>query len=253
MKQKENDQKKTKKILLSVLIGLLILALIFGLAYYLMQDSKKEDENTLSYTELIKGISYGNIEKIEMTVGSTTVKVIKKGETEEDKKTAIVPNTESFMELVQQKVAEGNEIELIQKPKSFIATFPSFLISILPTLIMLALFIMIFKMQGLGEKGKVYDDTERKIKVKFDDVAGLTEEKEELIEIVDFLKKPEKYTKMGARVPRGVLLYGKPGTGKTLIAKAIAGEADVPFISMSGSEFIEMFAGLRSISCKKAI
>ena len=164
-----------------------------------------------------------------------------------------MPNTESFMELVQQKVAEGNEIELIQKPKSFIATLPSFVISILPTLIMLALFIMIFKMQGLGEKGKVYDDTERKTKVKFDDVAGLTEEKEELIEIVDFLKKPEKYTKMGARVPRGVLLYGKPGTGKTLIAKAIAGEADVPFISMSGSEFIEMFAGLRSISCKKTI
>ena len=74
----------------------------------------------------------------------------------------------------------------------------------------------------------------------------LDEEKEELIEIVDFLKKPEKFTKMGAKIPKGVLLYGKPGTGKTLIAKAIAGEANVPFISMSGSEFIEMFAGLRS-------
>ena len=109
---------------------------------------------------------------------------------------------------------------------------------------MLALFVMIFKMQGLGEKGQVYDETERKTKIKFDDVAGLEEEKNEMIEIVDFLKRPEKYTKMGARVPKGVLLYGKPGTGKTLIAKAIAGEADVPFISMSGSEFIEMFAGL---------
>ena len=86
MKQKENDQKKTKKILLSVLIGLLILALIFGLAYYLMQDNKKEDENTLSYTELIKEISYGNIEKIEMTVGSTTVKVIKKAKQKKTKK-----------------------------------------------------------------------------------------------------------------------------------------------------------------------
>lgn len=249
MKQKENDQKKSKNILLGVLIGLLILALVCGIAYYLIQNNKKEDENTLSYTDLIKEISYGNIEKIEMTVGSTTVKVTKKGESEEDAKTAIVPNTESFMELVQQKVAEGNEIELIQKPRSFFAELPSVIFSVLPTLIMLALFVMIFKMQGLGEKGKVYDDTERKTKVKFDDVAGLTEEKEELIEIVDFLKKPEKYTKMGARVPRGVLLYGKPGTGKTLIAKAIAGEADVPFISMSGSEFIEMFAGLRSFSC----
>ena len=216
-----------------------------------MQNSQKEDENTLSYTDLIKEISYGNIEKIEMTVGSTTVKVTKKGESEEDAKTAIVPNTESFMELVQQKVAEGNEIELIQKPRSFFAYLPSVIFSVLPTLIMVALFIMIFKMQGLGEKGKVYDDTERKTKVKFDDVAGLTEEKEELIEIVDFLKKPEKYAKMGARVPRGVLLYGKPGTGKTLIAKAIAGEADVPFISMSGSEFIEMFAGLGASRVRK--
>lgn len=249
MKPKENDQKKSKNILLGVLIGLLVLALVCGIAYYLIQNNKKEDENTLSYTDLIKEISYGNIEKIEMTVGRTTVKVTKKGESEEDAKTAIVPNTESFMELVQQKVAEGNEIELIQKPRSFFAELPSVIFSVLPTLIMLALFVMIFKMQGLGEKGKVYDDTERKTKVKFDDVAGLTEEKEELIEIVDFLKKPEKYTKMGARVPRGVLLYGKPGTGKTLIAKAIAGEADVPFISMSGSEFIEMFAGLRSFSC----
>ena len=116
---------------------------------------------------------------------------------------------------------------------------------------MVALFVMIFKMQGLGEKGKVYDDTERKTKIKFDDVAGLEEEKSEMIEIVDFLKRPEKYTKMGARVPKGVLLYGKPGTGKTLIAKAIAGEADVPFISMSGSEFIEMFAGLGASRVRK--
>ena len=82
--------------------------------------------------------------------------------------------------------------------------------------------------------------------MKFDDVAGLDEEKGELVEVVDFLKNPESYIKMGAKIPRGILLYGKPGTGKTLIAKAIAGEAGVPFITMSGSEFIEMFAGLRS-------
>ena len=116
---------------------------------------------------------------------------------------------------------------------------------------MLALFVMIFKMQGLGEKGQVYEDTERKTKIRFKDVAGLDEEKEELIEIVDFLKRPEKFTKMGAKIPKGVLLYGKPGTGKTLIAKAIAGEADVPFISMSGSEFIEMFAGLGASRVRK--
>lgn len=194
-------------------------------------------------------MSYGNIEKVEMTTGSTTVKV--KLKDVEEEKTSIVPETESFMNLVQSKVAEGNELELIQKPKSILAQIPSMIMSILPTAIMLALFIMIFKMQGLGEKGKVYDDTERKTKIKFDDVAGLDEEKEEMIEIVDFLKKPEKFKKMGARVPKGVLLYGKPGTGKTLIAKAIAGEADVPFISMSGSEFIEMFAGLGASRVRK--
>ena len=155
------------------------------------------------------------------------------------------------MELVQQKVAEGNEIELIQKPRGVISQIGSVIVSLLPTFIMLALFVMIFKMQGLGEKGKVYEETERKTKVKFDDVAGLDEEKQELIEIVDFLKTPEKFTRMGAKIPRGVLLYGKPGTGKTLIAKAIAGEANVPFISMSGSEFIEMFAGLGASRVRK--
>ena len=87
--------------------------------------------------------------------------------------------------------------------------------------------------------------------VRFDDIAGLDEEKNELIEIVDFLKKPKAYLDMGAKIPKGILLYGKPGTGKTLIAKAIAGEAGVPFISMSGSEFIEMFAGLGASRVRK--
>ncbi|MCI8444791.1 MAG: ATP-dependent zinc metalloprotease FtsH [Clostridia bacterium] len=214
-----------------------------------MENKEKEDQKILAYTDLIKELSYGNVEKIEMKTGSTTIKV--KMKNVEEEKTTIVPNTESFIELVQTKVAEGNEIELIQKPRSVAAQIPSILISFLPTAIMLALFIMIFKMQGLGEKGKVYDDTERKTKIKFDDVAGLEEEKEEMIEIVEFLKKPEKFTKMGARIPKGVLLYGKPGTGKTLIAKAIAGEAEVPFISMSGSEFIEMFAGLGASRVRK--
>ena len=249
-KQKQpKDKKQSQKMWALIILLLVLLAVLFGLAFYLMQNQKDSEENTMAYTDLIKEISYGNIEKIEMTVGSTTVKVKQKNVDEE--KTVIVPNTESFMELVQQRIAEGNEMELIQKPRSVISQIPSVIVSLLPTAIMLALFIMIFKMQGLGEKGKVYDDTERKTKVKFEDVAGLEEEKQELIEIVDFLKRPEKYTKMGAKIPRGVLLYGKPGTGKTLIAKAIAGEADVPFISMSGSEFIEMFAGLGASRVRK--
>ena len=249
MSKKDKENNKDKKLLIILGSVIILLALIAGIVFLYMNETKEDDEKTLAYTDLIKEMSYGNIEKIEMTVGSTTVKV--KMKNEEEEKTSIVPNTESFMELVQTKVAEGNEIELIQKPKSILAQIPSVVISLLPTAIMLALFIMIFKMQGLGEKGKVYDDTERKTKVTFDDVAGLDEEKAELVEIVDFLKRPEKFVKMGAKIPKGVLLYGKPGTGKTLIAKAIAGEADVPFISMSGSEFIEMFAGLGASRVRK--
>ncbi len=248
-KNKNNEKEKSKKLLL-LLIGLIILLVIViaGIIIY-NQNNGEEDEDTLAYTDLIKEISYGNVEKVELTTGSRTAKITIRNEEEE--KTAIIPDTEAFITLIQTKVAEGNEIELIQKPQSFLAQLPTTLFSILPTIIMVALFIMIFKMQGIGEKGKVYDETERKTKVRFDDVAGLEEEKGELIEIVDFLKRPEKYTKMGARVPKGVLLYGKPGTGKTLIAKAIAGEADVPFISMSGSEFIEMFAGLGASRVRK--
>ena len=246
---KNKNGKNNKKLLISAMILVAIIIILAGIAVYFVANKSGKDDKILAYTDLIKEMSYGNIEKIEMTVGSTSVKVKMKN-VEEEKK-SIVPNTEAFIELIQEKVAEGNEIELIQKPKSTITVLSTTLFSLLPTIIMVALFVMIFKMQGLGEKGQVYDDTERKTKIKFKDVAGLDEEKEELIEIVDFLKKPEKFSKMGAKIPKGVLLYGKPGTGKTLIAKAIAGEADVPFISMSGSEFIVMFAGLGASRFRK--
>ena len=250
---KKNNNKKT--LIISLIVLIVIIAMAGATIYYMtkVQDNDKKDEKTLSYTDLIKEMSEGKIEKVEITAGSssssTSVKV--KIKDEEEEKNAIVPNTEAFVELVQQKVAEGNEIELIQKPKNILVLISSALFSLLPTIIMIALFLMLFKMQGLGEKGQVYDDTERKTKVTFKDVAGLDEEKEELVEIVNFLKNPEKFSRMGAKVPRGVLLYGKPGTGKTLIAKAIAGEANVPFISMSGSEFIEMFAGLGASRVRK--
>ena len=248
-KNDNNPKKQNKKLLTSLLILLVVLMIaVIGIIFF-VENKDKEDENTLAYTDLIREISSGNIEEVEMTTGSTTVKV--KLKNEEEEKTAIVPDTEAFITLIQDKVAEGNDIKVNQKSRSILAQIPSIIISLLPTAIMVALFVMIFKMQGLGEKGQVYDDTQIKTKVKFDDVAGLDEEKNELIEIVDFLKNPEKYTKMGAKIPRGVLLYGKPGTGKTLIAKAIAGEADVPFISMSGSEFIEMFAGLGASRVRK--
>lgn len=247
----KDKSKKILRILLNVILTLVIFVLLAISVYFIYKNNKEKnsEENILSYTELVKEIQAGNIEKIEMTTGSTTLKV-KMKDVEEEKK-AIIPSTQVFTELVQQKVLEDNNIELETKSPSVLSQLPSYIMSILPTIIMVALFIMIFKMQGLGEKGQVYDDTERKSKVTFDDIAGLDEEKEELKEIVEFLKKPKKFTEMGAKIPKGVLLYGKPGTGKTLIAKAIAGEADVPFISMSGSEFIEMFAGLGASRVRK--
>ncbi len=250
MKNNEkNPKERNKKIIVGLIVILAIVLLSVILLSVYMKQNEEKDEKELAYTDLINQMSNGNVEELEMTVGSTTVKV--KLKNEEEEKTTIVPSTEAFMDLVQQKTDEGIEFKLIQKPRNVLSQIASTILSLLPTIIMVALFIMIFKMQGLGEKGKVYEDTERKTKIRFDDVAGLDEEKEELIEIVDFLKTPEKFTKMGAKIPRGVLLYGKPGTGKTLIAKAIAGEANVPFISMSGSEFVEMFVGLGASRVRK--
>ena len=192
---------------------------------------------------------HGTVEKIEMTEGSDTAKI--KLINEEEEKNVLIPSVDSFIELVQEKVNNGSKIELIQKETNVFVTILRTLLSFLPTIVLVALVLMVFQMQGLGEKGKVYDAETQKTKTKFDDVAGLDEEKQEMLEIVDFLKNPKKFQDMGAKVPRGVLLCGNPGTGKTLIAKAIAGEANVPFISMSGSEFIEMFAGLGASRVRK--
>ena len=247
--KKNGKNEKRNKILVGVLAVILIATLAI-LSYFLFFNKTSEsEEKELAYTDLIKKVSDGEIEKIEMTVGSTSLKVKQKNVEEE--KTVIVPNTQAFIELIQEKVAEGNNIELIQNPENIFLTISERLFALLPTIMIVVLFILVFKMQGLGDKGKVYDAETTKEKIKFDDVAGLDEEKQEMLEIVQFLKEPKKFNEMGAKVPKGVLLYGKPGTGKTLIAKAIAGEANVPFISMSGSEFIEMFAGLGASRVRK--
>ena len=250
--KKPNDSKKEKlQFIASIALVTILVAAIIGCIIYINNNKVEKEEKELPYTELIKEISNKNVEKIEMTVGSTTVKVTLKGMEEGEEKTTIVPSTQVFMELIQAQTLEGNEIEVKQNPQSILALLPSYFFTLLPTILIVIMFGVVFKMQGIGDKGEIYDETERKIKTTFDDVAGLDEEKEELIEIVDFLKKPEKFIEMGAKIPKGVLLYGKPGTGKTLIAKAIAGEAGVPFISMSGSEFIEMFAGLGASRVRK--
>ena len=245
--RKDKNKNNTLKLIIGLLIILVILVAVFVI--YIINSKNQDDNKNIAYTDLIKEINEETVEKIEMTVGSTTAKV-KLKDVEEEKK-VILPNTQAFIELLHEKEEQGKEIELIQKEQSVFLRIPATLLSLLPTIMMAALFILLFKMQGLGDKGKVYDGQENKTDVKFKDVAGLDEEKAELVEIVDFLKEPKRFYDMGAKIPKGILLYGKPGTGKTLIAKAIAGEAGVPFISMSGSEFIEMFAGLGASRVRK--
>ena len=247
-KMKNNKKKSSNNLyyVLTILISIILIgALVFS--YFYLENQNKEKE--VAYTQLIKEIDEEKIEKIEMTSGSQSAKI--KYKDIEKEKTVSIPDTEAFTELVQNKVLEGKNINLIQKPVNIILKLSSMLFQWLPTLLLLAMIIMLFKMQGIGGEKKVYNGEENDTNVRFKDVAGLDEEKNELVEIVDFLKHPKRFLNMGAKVPRGILLCGKPGTGKTLIAKAVAGEAGVPFISMSGSEFIEMFAGLGASRVRK--
>ena len=247
-KEKEHNNKKgnnTYYTLITILTFIIIGALAF--TYFYTENKNKEKE--VAYTDVIMQIEEERIEEIEMTAGSTTAKI--KYKDSDEKKNVSIPNTEAFIKLIQEKKMEGNNIKLTQKPVNVMIKISSTFIQFLPTLLLLAMILMIFKMQGFGSEKKVYDGNENDTKVRFKDVAGLDEEKNELVEIVDFLKHPKRFLNMGAKVPKGILLCGKPGTGKTLIAKAVAGEAGVPFISMSGSEFIEMFAGLGASRVRK--
>ena len=151
----ENRKKNDYKIIAGIIICVLLVVLAVVISYFLLSDKTKTEDNKIAYTDLIKQMTDGEIEKIEMTVGSTSIKVKVKG-IEEEKK-AIIPNTQAFIELVQEKVAEGNEIELIQNPQNMFITISEKFLALLPTLMIVILFIMLFKMQGLGEKGKIYD------------------------------------------------------------------------------------------------
>jgi len=250
---KENKLKKILMIVIPTIIALIVIGIIAFVMFGQNGDKKEKEyelpEDVISYDQLLQELEDDSIERIEMSVGSTTIKIKLRDQDEE--KTAIIPSTTAFVEVVQEKLLDGRDMMFVQKEENPILSFTTKLFSLLPTILLVILFLLVFKMQGLGEKGKVYDSETTESKVTFDDVAGLDEEKQEMIEIVDFLKSPEKFYEMGAKVPRGVLLCGNPGTGKTLIAKAIAGQADVPFISISGSEFIEMFAGLGASRVRK--
>ncbi len=253
-KNPNNKDKKKENKFWAFFVPVLIIVVIVCFVLYSHFETQ---EDNLSYDALITSLNNNEVEKLEMETGSASIKVIMKGEEPEEERieTVVVPSVQAFMELVNTKIDEGVfDVEIEQtSPNQFITVLEN-LVTYIPTIMLIVLLVLIFKMQGFGgDQGKVYGTEEggKKSKVKFEDVAGLDEEKGELVEIVDFLKHPDEYIKMGAKIPRGILLYGKPGTGKTLIAKAIAGEAGVPFISMSGSEFIEMFAGLGASRVRK--
>ena len=248
MSKKKNEKGKNKILLWVFLIVLIIAAIVL---FFVFQD-KKDKEKEISYDEMYQAIVDKKVEKLEMTVGGSSVTVKYKDAGEGDEKHANINSLQPFMEFVNEQVKENKELKVeVKTPNKFVSIMEG-LLTYLPTILLVVFMYILIKMQGFGESAKVYgENEENQSNVKFKDVAGLDEEKNELIEIVDFLKNPKKFYNMGAKIPRGILLYGQPGTGKTLIAKAVAGEANVPFISMSGSEFIEMFAGLGASRVRK--
>ena len=205
-------------------------------------------DRKFSYSELISKIEAGQVTTIDINADGTSAIVnFNDGTTE---KKVNIPSMQSLMDNVQEPMKNGT-ITVEQESQSIWVTILS-LIAPFGLLIIFLIFWFISmggrqsgnKTMSFGKsKARVVGQTDKN-KVTFDDVAGVDEEKQELQEIVEFLKNPKKYTDMGARIPKGVLLVGHPGTGKTLLAKAVAGEAGVPFFIISGSDFVEMFVGV---------
>ena len=233
-------------------IKTLAMWLIIGVIFIIVLSSVMENSNKkMKYSDLITKINEGKVEAIQIESDGKTANV----ELSEDKniKQVNIPNMESFMNYTEDFVKNGS-FTLEEKSESIFVTILGLLT---PFGLLIIFFIFWFLMMGgpnanqAGGKTLSFGKSKARMmtpadrnKVTFDDVAGVDEEKEELQEIVEFLKNPKKFTDMGARIPKGVLLVGQPGTGKTLLAKAVAGEAGVPFYIISGSDFVEMFVGV---------
>ncbi len=226
--------------------------LIIGIILVVSISAIYDNMNTkLAYSELVSKIEAGNVEEIAINASGTSAIVKVKNDNIE--KQVNIPSVESLMNNVETQMKDGS-IKVTQESESLWSVALTFLT---PIGIAIIFFIFWFFIMGgvansqggnktmtFGKsKARVLNPTDKN-KVTFDDVAGVDEEKEELEEIVEFLKNPNKFTEMGAHIPKGVLLVGQPGTGKTLLAKAVAGEAGVPFFIISGSDFVEMFVGV---------
>jgi len=228
----------------------LLMWLIIGIIFIILISSIMENAQTkMTYSELMESIESGKVESIELESDGTKAYVTLKNS--EIEKEVNIPSLDSFMDNINGHLASGS-FKLEENSESAIITILSLLS---PFAIVIVFFLFWFLLmnnsQGSGNKTMSFGKSRarmingaEKAKITFKDVAGVDEEKEELQEIVEFLKAPKKYTDMGARIPKGVLLVGHPGTGKTLLAKAVAGEAGVPFFIISGSDFVEMFVGV---------
>ena len=229
----------------------LIIAVLVIVALVFFLPQLKGDSKGPQYSEIIQYFDDYNVKEYTLDLGSGELKmVLKDGE----KITYDVPNVSLFLqdtEDYRQEYNTRNQTPL--KQDYYKVTDSSWLLTLIPTLLLIVMMVVlfIFMMRQANGGGKYTSFGKANIKnqmntrkATFADVAGADEEKHELEEIVDFLKNPRKYSEIGARIPKGVLLMGPPGTGKTLLAKAVAGEANVPFFSISGSEFVEMFVGV---------
>jgi cell division protease FtsH len=232
---------------------LLIFLVTVGIVQFFIDQNETTDE--INYNKIMEIVEQGNVSELTMQPQGGTYLVTgkyldpaKAGATSETFSGRILISEQAaqFAELARSK---GIQVEMLKTPQqSFWLTF---LTSIIPFIIMFILFFFLIN-QAQGGGGKVMNFgksrarlyNEDKKRVTFEDVAGADEEKQELVEVVEFLKDPRKFAALGARIPKGVLLVGPPGTGKTLLARAVAGEAGVPFFSISGSDFVEMFVGV---------
>jgi len=236
---------KKKSFLRSILSYVLLIAVIVMAIQYMEDATSKE----ITYTELMGKITAKEVKSVEISYEKDYATVVYQNDT--IKRTVDIPDSSAFIESIEDNIKNG-EFELTIAKQSGFVVF----LSIVPTLITVALLVILLvvmlqqtgagnsKAMNFGKSRAKLVDPKSDKKITFDNVAGLTEEKEELKEIVEILKDPKKFKEMGARVPKGVLLVGGPGTGKTLLAKAVAGEANVPFFSISGSDFLEMFVGV---------
>ena len=242
--------KRSKKSMNYMPYILLALVVIGSYIFLMTMGSETHEFN---YTELTNQIKLDNVEELEVTPKSDSSVYVITGRLKEYKKNetfkATVPYTDTSIEKLLELAEDKNITTKVNNDPGNIS-WVTILINVVPILIFGGfLYVMLTK---LGNNGKgTFDFGKSRAKLSeeggtktFKDVAGLKEEKEEVQELIDFLKNPKKFTKMGARIPKGVLLVGPPGTGKTLLAKAVAGEAKVPFFYISGSDFVELFVGV---------